>query len=899
MDMKRPFYNEILKELNGYLTREDNRFPREETLTIDLHCHDYNSDTPDELLGRILGVPETWLPSDDLIETLTRHGCDTYTVTNHNNARSCYELREKGIDVLTGAEFSCTVPDYGIGIHVLAYGFTPNQEALLYKLRPDLYRFLDYANENDIPTIWAHPLYHYKSEHVPLEFFDKMALMFERFEVINGQRDSWQNMLVRRWLETLTEERIDELSERFDIPPGRYCRAPYRKVAAGGSDSHMGIFAGLSGTRLYVPELKEKLKIMTRSMAALEAIKKGNMAPFGSHNESGRMTVAFLDYFCQIGLNMKDPGLLRMLLHKGDAREKLTAFMLANGFSELQRHRLTMSFLKIFHECFAGRVPGFAKRIMVPKVYKNTFALASRMAEVRRDSSEQALAVFEDSIRKIYDELSGLLIERLNVKLDEMARQGGLKSIEPATLIEQVELPSSIRSFFGEKKDGGKGGIRAFDLNGFLDGLSFPFLASAVILGAHFTSTSVLYKARPLLEEFSESINYLRHPRRVLWMTDTLDDGNGVAMVLKSMLAEVRSRDLPIDFLVCSSKLEPGDHLVVLPPVAEYTPPFYEQQPIRLPNILDVHRVFREGEYDRIVCSTEGPMGMLAIYLKQAYTVPAYFYVHTDWMMFARTVLNFDHNNLSRMRRLLRAFYGAFDGLFVLNSDQRKWLMGSSMGFSPSKVFETAHWADEGFTPKDTGKERIFGLKKNEPVVLFAGRVSDEKGVMELPQLYQKLRSKIPNVKIAVAGRGPCEDELKKAMPGGIYLGWVDHAKLADVYSAADVLVLPSKFDTFGCVVLEALSCGIPVVAYNTKGPKDIIVHGETGYLARTGKEMAEAVAKLLGDEKLRRSFRKAALKRAEDYSVGRILPRFLDDIGLPEEAQACRAGQLRRKSAG
>jgi glycosyltransferase involved in cell wall biosynthesis len=726
-----------------------------------------------------------------------------------------------------------------------------------------------------------------------------MALMFERFEVINGQRDSWQNMLVKKWLDGLSEERIDSLSKRFNISPGRYCRAPYRKAAAGGSDSHMGIFAGLSGTRLHIPDLKEKLKIMTASMAALDAIKKGNMSPFGSHNESGKMTVAFLDYFCQIGLNMKDPGLLRMLLHKGGAKEKLSAFLLANGFSELQRHKLTISFLKIFHECFGGRVPGFARRLMVPRAYKHTFGLASRMGEVRRDSPEEALSVFLDSIRKIYDELSGILIGRLNIKLEEMAKRGKLDSIDPSSLIEQIELPSNIRSLFGESPDGGKDGMRAFDLNGFLDGLSFPFLASAVIIGAHFTSTRVLYKARPLLEEFSEKVDYLRHPRRALWMTDTLDDGNGVSMVLKSMLAEVRSRDLPIDFLVCNSRLESGDHLIVLPPVAEYTPPFYEQQPIRLPGILDVHRVFQDGEYDRIVCSTEGPMGMLALYLKQAYTVPAYFYVHTDWMMFARKVLNFDQHNLARMRRLLRAFYGAFDGLFVLNSDQRKWLMGSSMGFSPSRVFATAHWVDEGFTPRRTGKEEVFGLGNGEPVLLFAGRVSEEKGVMELPQLYQRLKARIPDLRIAVAGRGPCEKELKEAIPDGIFLGWVDHAELPKVYSAADILVLPSKFDTFGCVVLEALSCGIPVVAYNTKGPKDIIVHEENGFLVRTKAEMAEVISRLLSDGNLRRSFRKAALKRAEEYSVSRILPRFLDDIGLGEESASCREHQYRKKSAG
>ena len=885
MKFKRNFYNNVVREFDSFLAVQNERYPSEDVLTIDLHCHDYNSNIPDELLGRLLGVPETWLPSEDLITTLGKHGCDTFTVTNHNNARSCYELRDMGIDVLTGAEFSCYVPDYGTGIHVLTYGFTPREEKQLNKLRYDIYKFQEYTAENDIPTIWAHPLYHYKSKGMPpLEFFDKMSLLFERFEVLNGQRDTWQNMLVHKWVESLTPERIKEIAAQTGINPDRFCRTPYRKWIAGGSDSHMGIFAGLTGTRLYVPDLDEKLKIMSRSKLALEAIKRGEMAPYGDHNDSEKMTVAFLDYFCQVGLNVKDPGLMRMILHKGDTKEKLTAFALSNAFAELKRHKLTMKFLQVFHECFSGRVPGFTKRLFVSKTYRSVFQQAAAMAEVRRDNPEKSVKAFDAAIRNIYGELSNILVGRLTEKIKDIAAAKDFSEMKLEEILEGLEFPSDVRSIIEQNgKSGSDNGVK-INLPEFFDGLSFPFLASFVLLGACFTSTRVLYNSRPLLESFSGNLNYLEHPKRVLWLTDTFEDGNGVSMVLKSMLHEVRERNLPIDILVCSSTLKSEENLVVVPPISEFSIPFYEEQPVRIPNIMDIHRIFKEGEYDRIVCSTEGPMGAVAIYLKQAYTVPAYFYVHTDWMMFAKKVLNFDEHNRSRLRRLLRAFYRGFDGIFVLNTDQYKWFTGSKMGFDASKVFLTAHWAEGDFTPKKVNKTDIFGCNENDPVILFAGRLSEEKGVMELPSLYQKIKLRFPDMKIAIAGKGPCEEELKKTIPDGIFLGWVDHGELPNVYSAADMLVLPSKFDTFGCVVLEALSCGLPVTAYSTKGPKDIIQHNQNGYVVKSRPEMVAAIVDYFRDPSQQKKFKKTALLRAEEYSADRILSKLMTDLKLKDE---------------
>lgn len=880
------FHQELKRELESFLTYQKLRFPEDEVLVMDMHCHDYNSDVPDELLGRILNVPETWLPTKDLLETLTHHGCNTYTITNHNNARSCFEQKALGEDVLAAAEFSCMVPDFQIGIHVLTYGFTQEQEKDLNKLRSNLYSFLDYTHRHNIPTVWAHPLYHYTVKVMPsMDFFNKMALIFERFEVINGQRDTWQNMLVKVWIESLTPERIDELAKQTGIDPARYCHNPYRKTMTGGSDSHMGIFAGLAGTYLHVPNLKERRKTESTSELALEAIREGRMAPFGSHNNSEKLTVAFLEYFFQIALNSKDPGLLRILLHKGTSRDKLIALGVSNAFAELKRHKVTMNFIEMFHKCFCGVSPHFTKRWFVPKVYKPIFDEATKIADTRKQNPEMMVETFRNSISSIFEQLNIILADRLTTKLEALQSSGGGEKFNLNHLIESFEVPSQFRTILDSAKNGNGtaqiNGMTTMNVSAFLDGLSFPFLTAALVLGATFTSAHVIYNTRPLLNSFASQMGRFRHPKRMLWLTDTFEDKNGVAIVLKSIHEEIKRRNLPIDLLVCSSTLEPDDHLIVVKPQAEFSIPFYEQQPVRIPNVLEIHELFLEGEYDRIMCSTEGAMGLISLYLKNAYSVPTHFYIHTDWIMFARKVLNFDIHNLNRFRRLLRAFYGSFDSLFVLNTDQQKWLTGKSMAFEPEKVFLTAHWADDGFEPKQKSKAEIFGVEEHETVVLFAGRISNEKGVMELPAIYAEVKESYPTVRFAVVGTGPAEAELKAALPEAIYLGWVEHTELAEVYSAADLLILPSKFDTFGCVVLEALSCRLPVIAYKTKGPKDIILDGENGYLSPSRADMVKKIGQYIQNPDLQKAFKVAALERAKFFSTDRIVNQLLQDVNL------------------
>ena len=873
------FQEGLKNELDKFLTEQEWKFPIADVLKIDLHCHDYNSDVPDELIGRILRVPETWLSSERLMQELAKNGCNALTITNHNNARSCYIQQDKGVDVLTAAEFSCWVPDFEIGIHVLTYGFTPEQEVKLNKLRRNVYSFQEYARQHHIPTIWAHPLYHYAVKKMPPKsFFDKMALIFERFETLNGQRDTWQNMLVKEWIGGIDRDMIDRSAKEFGIDPSVYCVNPYRKSLSGGSDSHMGIFAGLTGSYLYLPDLQNRLKTASKSELVLEALRNGDIAPFGAHQNTEKLTISFLNYACQIALNYKDPGLVRLLLHKGDVQDKIVSFIASNVFSEVQKHKVTMSFIKLFYSCMVGEKPSFFKKMLLPSHYHAIFEEAVKIAEVDSRAKENRVGDYYHAILSINNRLNALLSTRLNKKVTDLHLEDKLKAQSLDSMIGSLELPISIRAYTDKSENS-----VSFDIPKFLDGLPFPFFASLFILAAHFTSAKTMFHTRPFLRRFSKYLQKFEQPKRILWMTDTFGDKNGVSMFLQELHKQIIARELPIDIITCSNKVQPDEHLHVLKPMVDFEFPFYKEQNICIPNFVELHNLFLQGEYDRLICSTEGVMGLCGLYLKHTYTVEASFYMHTDWLMFARKVLNIKGQNLDRLRRLLRVFYKSFDRVLVLNSDQKNWLTSPDINLATKNVFQTAHWVNARFSRQQSDKRQLFGLEEDVPVLLYAGRVSREKGVPELPTVYKQVKMVCGKVKMVIVGKGPALAQLKEEISDGVFIDWVEQSKLPAIYSSADLLLLPSRFDTFCNVVLEALSCGLPVIAYNNKGPKDIILHNQCGYLVKTVNEMADKAIDYLQSD-LRESFRAAAIKRSKNFDAEIIIDELLNSTGMNDE---------------
>jgi glycosyltransferase involved in cell wall biosynthesis len=105
------------------------------------------------------------------------------------------------------------------------------------------------------------------------------------------------------------------------------------------------------------------------------------------------------------------------------------------------------------------------------------------------------------------------------------------------------------------------------------------------------------------------------------------------------------------------------------------------------------------------------------------------------------------------------------------------------------------------------------------------GRVSVEKNI------EQFLALDLPGSKVVI-GDGPDMDRLKKQYPDTHFFGYKFGRELAAYLAGADVFVFPSKTDTFGLVMLEAMACGLPIAAYPVTGPIDVVRHGLTGILS-------------------------------------------------------------------
>ena len=881
------FRQSLGDEFSEYLAAENLKYERESCLKVDLHVHDRNSDIPDELWGRILGLPETWLKTKKLLKILKKNNCDVVTVTNHNNARSCWELQELGEDVLVAAEFTCHFPEYDLFVHVLTYGFTAEQEIMLNSKRGNVYDFLRFAHQCNVPVVLPHPLYFYThNEKIDITLFEKLAVMFQRFEVLNGQRDLWQSVMTLNWARGLTAEKIDGYAKKHGLDPAEFGVDPNKaKILTGGSDDHTGIFAGECGSYLYVPNLQEQLKVKSASHLALEALREGRLVPYGHVAENQKLNIALLDYFSQIATKIEDPGLLRILLHRGEARDKVYCFVLANFLLEMKKHKTTKKFFKFIHDALQGKKPSKLVKWKIPKDYKFCISYLEKIADAKAQSPEEFVAVVNQSITELFTHLNKLIIQRVSLSSPLMGIDG-LNSFSTEELSKKIEIPSQLSSLFlGDKNK--HADMVNLNFSELLDKLSFPVLVSLILTGVALTSTRVLYQNRNFLNEFAESIGENHHQKRALYLTDTLKDKNGVSNSLSGKLAEFQRTNAPVDFLICHADAAPEPHLHVVRPLTSFAAPGYGSQEIRIPDVLQVLRIFYEGGYDRIICSTEGPMALVCLLIKEMFNVPSYFLMHTDWMDFAKQTTSLNRHELDRIRRLLRAFYKRFDGVFVLNSDHGDWLKGYEMELIPERVFLTAHHAkarDPSVLP--ISKSSLFSdANSTTPIIFVACRLSKEKGIFDLPEIIAKARLSIPDLRVVIAGSGPAEEELKRKLPDALFLGWVDHTEISRCYSGLDLFVFPSRFDTFGNVLLESFTYGMPAVAYNCKGPKDIVQDGLNGFLVDTVSEMSQQIVHYFASPAKQEMMRTQAKQRAEQYLAEPILNQFLCDLGLKENA--------------
>lgn len=175
-------------------------------------------------------------------------------------------------------------------------------------------------------------------------------------------------------------------------------------------------------------------------------------------------------------------------------------------------------------------------------------------------------------------------------------------------------------------------------------------------------------------------------------------------------------------------------------------------------------------------------------------------------------------------------------------------------------------------------------VKKIPNSILFVGRLDKRKGVEYLIRAVKNVKDEIPDVKLYIIGDGDLKANLQKlAREEGvdnavIFLGRVPSDELIKWYNSVEVFVLPSKFEGFGIVCIEAMACGTPVIGARVPGIVDIIEHGKTGLLVhpQNSKELGEAIKLILNDKKLRKKMSKECECATRKFSKIKIVQKII-----------------------
>lgn len=245
--------------------------------------------------------------------------------------------------------------------------------------------------------------------------------------------------------------------------------------------------------------------------------------------------------------------------------------------------------------------------------------------------------------------------------------------------------------------------------------------------------------------------------------------------------------------------------------------PGYPEVKLALP--LDVGKRIEEINPHYIHIATEGPIGFAARCWLDRKNYKYNTSYHTKFPEFLKQIYGIPE---SLTYRYVRWFHKHSGKVLTTTDTMVKELEQHNF---KSNVVAWTRGVDRNYLKPSFKKLHNHYNKLNTPVVLYVGRISREKNLDKLCVLQDTY-----NIKIV--GDGPDRQRLEKLYPQVQFLGYLRGTELANLYTQADVFAFPSTTDTFGIVMIEAMSLGTPIAAYPVPGPQDIITQGISGYMS-------------------------------------------------------------------
>jgi glycosyltransferase involved in cell wall biosynthesis len=336
----------------------------------------------------------------------------------------------------------------------------------------------------------------------------------------------------------------------------------------------------------------------------------------------------------------------------------------------------------------------------------------------------------------------------------------------------------------------------------------------------------------------SELQDLVRPRLRIAIVTETWPpEINGVALSMMQLcqgLQRLGHKILlvrPAQKAVCKDFQPEQECLVVSQAI-----PKYPSLQFGWPQYLKVSKAFDKFEPDVVHIVTEGPLGLTALQAAKAMRVAVSSGFHSPFQDFSRF---FDLAFLVKpIQRYLTWFHNSTNMTCVPSEYTQQALR--SFGVTCPLVVVGRGVDTTKFSPKHRSEilRRKWGVQADTRVMLYVGRLSPEKEVDVLIKAFHELQAtQGNNIKFVIVGDGPDRIRLEKLSQSKdiIFMGSLSGNALSAAYASGDVFAYASQSDTFGNVVLEAISSGLPVMAYDYVCAHQHVKHEQTGWLSPLG----------------------------------------------------------------
>lgn len=251
--------------------------------------------------------------------------------------------------------------------------------------------------------------------------------------------------------------------------------------------------------------------------------------------------------------------------------------------------------------------------------------------------------------------------------------------------------------------------------------------------------------------------------------------------------------------------------------------------PMAAPAPRALRRLWTQSRPDVVHIATEGPLGFSALYVARQLQIP----VTSDFRTNAHLYVH--HHGLRFLSRPLLAYLRFFHNRTLITTvpSENLYTTLSNRGFRNLSLLRRGVNSGQ-FNPcwRSASLRASWGANPDDLVLLSVGRLIPEKNLEILVDAYHALLRIDQHVKLVVVGDGSRRDYLQALASSAIFCGNLSGHDLSTHYASADLFLFPSRTDTFGNVVLEALASGLPVIAFNEAAASSYILNLKNGWLA-------------------------------------------------------------------